>query len=173
MPAGTRTSAPHLTWTDEPYHAGEATNLELNACRYRYTAALARTVVLGSPPAEMARMIPVVVEGIDVALDRARPGVTCHELDAAWREVAAEAGIEKSSRIGYSIGIGYPGPSWNERTASLQPGDRTVLAPNMTFHMIVGIWMEDWGFELSETFRVTDGAPEVFASVPREVFVKR
>lgn len=172
MPAGARTSAPHLTWTDQPYRAGEATNLELNACRHRYTAALARTVVLGPPPAAMVRMIPVVVEGIETALDRARPGVACHEVEAAWRGVATAAGIEKSSRIGYSIGIGYPGPSWNERTASLQPGDQTVLAPNMTFHMIIGMWMDNWGFELSETFRVTDGAPEVFARVPREVFVK-
>ena len=86
--------------------------------------------------------------------------------------VAAASGIEKSSRIGYAIGIGYPGPSWNERTASLQPGDQTVLEPNMTFHMIIGLWLDDWGFELSETFRVTDGAPEVFADVAREVFVK-
>ena len=46
------TSAPHLTWTDEPYRAGEATNIELSGCRHRYTAALARTVVLGEPPPE-------------------------------------------------------------------------------------------------------------------------
>ena len=172
MPAGARTAAPHLTWTDAPYRAGEATNLELNASRHRYTAALARTVVLGPPAPEMARMIPVVVEGIDAALDHARAGVTCHDVEAAWRKIAGAAGIEKSSRIGYSIGIGYPGPSWNERTASLQPGDQTVLEPNMTFHMIIGLWMDDWGFELSETFRVTDDMPEVFASVPREVFLK-
>ena len=172
MPAGARTAAPHLTWTDEPYRAGEATNLELNASRHRYTAALARTVVLGAPPPEMARMILAVLEGFDAALDRARPGVTCHEVEAAWRAAAAAAEIEKSSRIGYAIGIGYPGPSWNERTASLQPGDQTTLEPNMTFHMIIGLWMDDWGFELSESFRVSEGAPEVFASVPREVFVK-
>jgi ectoine hydrolase len=172
MPAGARTSAPHLTWTDEPYRAGEATNLELNACRHRYTAALARTVILGEPPIEMARMIPVVIEGLEVALDSARPGVTGHEVEAAWRKVASANGIEKSSRIGYSIGIGYPGPSWNERTASLQPGNTTVLEPNMTFHMILGMWLADWGFEISETFRVTEGAPEVFSHVPREVFIK-
>ncbi len=157
MPAGARTAAPHLTWTDERYQPGEATNIELSGCRHRYTAALARTVVLGSPPPKMAALVPVVVEGMDAALDRARAGVTCHEVEAAWREVAARAGIEKSSRIGYSIGIGYPGPSWNERTASLQPGDQTELAPNMTFHLILGIWMDDWGFELSETLRVTKG----------------
>jgi Xaa-Pro dipeptidase len=173
MPAGERTAAPHLTWTDERYRAGEATNLELNGCRHRYTAALARTVVLGEPPPAMREMIPVVVEGMNAALERARAGVTCHDVEAAWREVIARHGIEKSSRIGYSIGIGYPGPSWNERTASLQPGDMTVLEPNMTFHMIPAIWMDDWGVEVSETFRVTEsGPPELFSHLPRQVFVK-
>ena len=173
MPAGARTAAPHLTWTDERYRSGEATNLELNGVRHRYTAALARTVILGEPPPKLATLAETVVEGMNAALDRARAGVTCQEVEAAWREVIARAGIEKSSRIGYSIGIGYPGPSWNERTASLQPGDETVLTPNMTFHMIPGIWMDDWGFEVSETFRVTeDGPPEVFSHVPRQLFVK-
>jgi ectoine hydrolase len=173
MPAGARTAAPHLTWTDERYRPGEATNLELNGVRHRYTAALARTVILGEPPPRLAALAPVVVEGMNAALDRARAGVTSHEVEAAWREVIARTGIEKASRIGYSIGIGYPGPSWNERTASLQPGDETVLAPNMTFHLIPGIWMDDWGFEVSETFRVTEsGPPEVLSHVPRQLFVK-
>ena len=173
MPSGERTAAPHLTWTDEPYRAGEATNIELSGCRHRYTAALARTVILGEPPPQLAAMVPVVVEGLNAALDRARAGVTCHEVEAAWRGVASAHGIEKASRIGYAIGIGYPGPSWNERTASLQAGDPTVLEPNMTLHMIIGMWLDDGGFEISETFRVTEnGAPEVFSHVPRQVFVK-
>jgi ectoine hydrolase len=173
MPSGERTAAPHLTWTDEPYRSGEGTNVELSGVRHRYTAALARTIILGNPAPKMEAMVPVVIEGMNAALDRARAGVTCQDVEASWRAVASANGIEKSSRIGYSIGIGYPGPSWNERTASLQPGNTTVLEPNMTFHMIPGVWMDDWGFEVSETFRITeDGAPEVFSHVPRQVFVK-
>jgi ectoine hydrolase len=173
MPSGERTSAPHLTWTDEPYRSGEGTNVELSGVRQRYTAVLARTIILGNPAPKLEAMVPVVIEGMNAALDRARVGVTCQEVEASWRAVASANGIEKSSRIGYSIGIGYPGPSWNERTASLQPGNTTVLEPNMTFHMIPGVWMDDWGFEVSETFRITeDGAPEVFSHVPRQVFVK-
>src|SRR3954453_10810112 len=156
MPSGERTSAPHLTWTDERYLAGEATNVELSGVRHRYTAALARTVILGAPAPKLQAMIPVAIEGLNTALDSARPGITCHDVEAAWRAVASANGMEKWSRIGCSIGIGYPGPSWNERTASLQPGNTPVLEPNMTFHMIIGLWMDDWGFELSETFRVTD-----------------
>ena len=127
MPSGERTSAPHLTWTDERYKPGEATNVELSGVRHRYTAALARTVILGAPASKLQAMVPVAIEGFNTALDRARPGVTCHDVEAAWLAVASANGIEKSSRIGYSIGIGYPGPNWNERTASLQPGNTTIL----------------------------------------------
>jgi ectoine hydrolase len=172
LPTGIGTSTPHLTWNDEPFKRGEATILELAACYRRYHCPLARTVYLGDPPRKLLEMAEVVEEGLEAALDAVRPGATCEAVEAAWRQVIARHGREKASRIGYSVGLGYP-PDWGEHTMSLRPGDRTVLEPNMTFHMILGMWMEDWGYELSETFRVTDGGVECFCSFPRQLTVKR
>jgi Xaa-Pro aminopeptidase len=172
MPTGPKSSAPHLTWTDEPYRSGEGTCIELGGCRFRYYAALARTVFLGRPPARMVEMAEVVAEGLDAALDAARSGVRAEEVEAVWRHTIRRTGIEKKSRIGYAIGMGYS-PTWIEQTVSLRPGDRTILEPNMTFHMILGMWQDDWGYELSETFRVTDsGPPELFCTFPRHLIVK-
>ncbi len=172
MPAGEKTSTPHLTWTDEPYGTEIAVNLELAGCRHRYHSPLARTVYLGSrPPRKLTETAEIVVEGLHAALDAVRPGVRCEEVELAWRRVISRAGLEKESRIGYSMGLNYP-PDWGEHTASLRPGDTTVLEPNMTFHMILGMWMEDWGFECSESFRVTETGHETFADVPRKLFVK-
>jgi Xaa-Pro dipeptidase len=42
----------------------------------------------------------------------------------------------------------------------------------MTFHMILGMWMEDYGFECSESFRVSETGCETFADVPRKLFLK-
>jgi ectoine hydrolase len=55
---------------------------------------------------------------------------------------------------------------------SLRPGDRTVLEPGMTFHLIPAIWRDDWGLEITETFHVTAGGAEPFCSYPRQLFVK-
>lgn len=56
---------------------------------------------------------------------------------------------------------------------SLRPGDTTVLEPGMTFHFMTGLWMEDWGFEITESIVITeDGAPECLANVPRKLMVK-
>jgi ectoine hydrolase len=173
IPTGIRTSGPHLTWTDEPCKAGEAMNVELGGCRYRYSAGLSRTFFLSTPPKKLADLAPAVVEGMAVAQAAAIPGATCEEVEVAWRKVISRYGVEKGSRIGYAIGINFPGLTWIERSFSLQPGDKTVLQPNMTFHMMLGMWQEDWGFHLSETFRVQEqGEAESFSTLPRKLFVK-
>jgi ectoine hydrolase len=172
VPSGVKSAAPHLTWSGDRYQPDSVAYLELGGCHHRYHAALARTLYLGKPPQHLADLAKVVSEGLDHALDAARTGRTCHEVEAAWRAVIERAGHSKSSRIGYSIGLSYP-PDWGERTASLRQGDRTVLEPNMCFHMILGMWREDWGFELSETFRVTPaGPPDILTHFPREMVVK-
>jgi ectoine hydrolase len=172
MPTGEKTSTPHLTWTDQPYENEVAVNLELAACRHRYHCPMARTLYLGSnPPIKLKDTAEVVVEGLNAALDAIKPGVLCEEVELVWRKIIAKAGLEKESRIGYAMGLNYP-PDWGEHTASLRPGDKTVLAPNMTFHMILGMWMDDWGFECSESFRVTDAGCETFAHFPRKLFTK-
>ncbi len=170
MPSGARTSAPHLSWTSGRFRTGEATNIELGGCRHGYHAGLSRTVFLGEPDARLRACEALAVEGLNGALEQARAGITCGEIAEGWNRRLQRAGFEKDSRIGYSTGIGYTPHSWIERTASLQVGDTTVLQPNMTFHLLMGMWMDGWGFILSETFRVTDGAPEVFASFPRQLF---
>ena len=172
MPSGEKTSTPHLTWTDEPYGDELAVNLELAACRHRYHCPMARTVYLGqNPPEKLVSTAEVVVEGLNTTLSGIKPGITCEEVELIWRRHIAKAGLEKESRIGYAMGLNYP-PDWGEHTASLRPGDKTVLAPNMTFHMILGMWMDNWGFECSESFRVTPNGCETFADVPRQLFVK-
>ena len=170
LPAGPKTSTPHLTWSDNRYKSGEPVILELAGCYKRYHAPLARTVVVGEPTPLIKNLADVVVEGIEAALDVVKPGITCQEIEEAWRKSIAKSGFVKDSRIGYSMGLNYP-PDWGEHTASLRPGDETVLQPNMTFHLIPGIWLDDGGVEISESFRVTESGCETLANFPRQLFV--
>lgn len=55
---------------------------------------------------------------------------------------------------------------------SIRSGEETVLAPNMTFHLIAGMWMTGFGFEVSESIRITEAGVEVLTSAPRELIVK-
>ncbi|QLG60516.1 M24 family metallopeptidase [Halorarum salinum] len=169
MPSGDHTGTPHLTWTDREFEDGDPVIIELSGCRHRYHSPLARTTFVGDPPAEIERTADVVVEGIEAALDAAEPGVTCEAVEKAWRDTIAKYDVEKEDRIGYSMGLGYP-PDWGEHTASIRPGDGTVLEEDMTFHMIPGIWGDDFGVEISETFHVTADGAETLAEFPRRLF---
>src|SRR3546814_14200939 len=80
-------------------------------------------------------------------------------------------GIVKDNRTGYSIGLSYP-PDWGERTMSLRGGDTTELQPGMTLHFMTGLWLDDWGFETTESIVITDSGPRCLASVPRKLLVK-
>ena len=120
---------------------------------------------------EQRAAIEAEVDGLNAALDAVRPGKTCEEIEAVWRKTIARHGVEKESRIGYPIGIGFP-PTWGERTASLRPGDRTVLQPNMAFHMMTGVWMKNTGVTITQAFYVTDTGHQPLTSVARELIVK-
>ncbi|SOD91214.1 ectoine hydrolase DoeA [Caenispirillum bisanense] len=171
LPSGRDASAPHLTWDNRPFRAGEGTFFEIAGCYRRYHCPLSRTVWLGRPPQEVLDTEHAVLEGIAAALEAARPGNTCEDVEAAWRRAVARHGISKESRCGYPIGLSYP-PDWGERTMSLRPGDRTPLQPGMCFHLIPAIWKESWGLEITESFTVTETGAEPLCDYPRRLFVK-
>ncbi len=171
LPTGRFSAAPHITWSDRRFVEGEGTIVEIAGCRLRYHCPLARTVFLGRPPAELLDTEKAVVEGVAAALEAVRPGARCEEVEAAWRRTVSHWGVVKESRLGYSIGVNYP-PDWGEHSASLRPGDTTVLEPNMTFHLMPGLWYENWGIEISQPFRVTETGCEPLTSYPRQLIVK-
>jgi len=171
VPSGIDAAAAHLTWDERPFNADEGTFLELAGCHRRYHCPLCRTIFLGKPPQKFLDVEKAVLEGIEAALEAAKPGNTCDEVEAAWRKVINRHGLEKETRCGYPIGLSYP-PDWGERTMSIRKGDDTVLEENMTFHFIPAIWEEDWGLEITESFLVTPSGAATFCNYPRKLFVK-
>jgi Xaa-Pro dipeptidase len=171
MPAGVRTSTPHLSWTDEPYKDGDTVLVEIAGNYRRYHCPLSRTIILGDAPQRVKDLSSVVVEGIAATLDIIKPGITCEEIERAWAKSIAKSGFVKDSRVGYSFGLNYP-PDWGERTISLRPGDKTILKPNMTFHFMPGIWLDDCGVDISEPIRITETGVEPLTHYPRKLLVK-
>ncbi len=170
MPVGEGTSTPHLTFTDAPLPKTGLAMIEIAGARRRYHAPLTRTIHLGKPPQKILDAAKAVVEGVDAGIETARPGNTAEMVEAAWQAVLRRHGLKKESRVGYSIGLAYP-PDWGERTVSLRPGDRTELRAGMCFHMQSGIWLDDWGIAISESFVVTEQGGERLCDVARELIV--
>jgi ectoine hydrolase len=172
LPTGEAAGAPHLTWSDRPFHTGEATTIELAGAFGRYHAPLARTVMLGEPPPQLTETEKVIGEAMAATLAAIRPGVDGAAVHKAFDDVIRSHGMEKGSRLGYSIGIGYP-PDWGERTISVRPGETTVLAAGMALHIIPGMWTDGFGYEMSEPVVVTDSGVERLTDLPQELTVWR
>jgi ectoine hydrolase len=108
---------------------------------------------------------------MEATLAALRPGATAHAVHGAFTDVIRRYGLSKESRIGYSIGIGYP-PDWGERTISLRAHDETEIAVGMAFHVILGMWMDGWGYETSEPVLVAEGGAERLTHLPGGLTVK-
>ncbi|PWE31184.1 ectoine hydrolase DoeA [Maritimibacter sp. 55A14] len=172
LPSGADATAPHLTWDGRAFEGGEATFFEISGCYRRYHAPLCRTIFLGTPPDDMRRAEAALVAGLEAGLDAARVGNRACDIANALNGALKKAGIDRTGRCGYPIGLSYP-PDWGERTISLRPEDETVLQPGMTFHFMPGLWMDDWGLEITESILIRDSGPaEPFCDRPRQLYVK-
>ncbi|HKL65538.1 MAG TPA: M24 family metallopeptidase [Roseovarius sp.] len=172
LPSGSDAAAPHLTWNGREFATGEATFFEISGCYRRYHAPLCRTLFLGKPPQFLLDAERALVEGLEAGLEAATAGSRACDVANALAAPLERAGIERGARCGYPIGLSYP-PDWGERTISLRAEDETVLEPGMTFHFMPGLWMSDWGLEITESILIKDTGPaETFCNRPRKMYVK-
>lgn len=166
MPVTPFANAPHLNWSDRVYSRGSQTNFELGAFRYRYCAAVSRTVHLGVPPPRLREIDVIVRDSFEATLPALRTGTRCCDVyETFWKHFHGR-GVSKESRIGYGIGI-----DWTEGSYSLQRDDERELRADSTLHLILGIWEREEGYVFSETLRVTDGGAQTFCTLPRQLYV--
>lgn len=171
LPTGRDASAAHLTWDDKPMQRGAGTFFEIAGVYRRYHVPLCRTAFLGTPPQALLDAEQAVLEGVEAGLDAARAGNSAGDIARAFYAVLGRFGIQREGRCGYCIGLSYP-PDWGERTVSIRPSDTTILEPNMTFHFMPGLWMQEWGLEITESIRIRpEGPAETLANVSRPLHV--
>ena len=171
LPTGKGTSASHLTHTDEKFVSGEATIIEIAGAYKRYHCPMARTVLLGKKDQKKIDTMKATNEALDAGISATKPGNTIDDVAQKFWGVLDKYKIKKDSRTGYSIGIGYP-PDWGEQTFNILKGDKTILQPNVTFHMIAVMQFGDWGVEASEAVGVTEKGSELFCNLSRELHIK-
>nr|WP_314876404.1 Xaa-Pro peptidase family protein [uncultured Pseudomonas sp.] len=161
-----RTGAAHIPWSEDVLRPDSQVNIEVGGVRHTYTSAIMRTFSIGKPSDRLRRIHEAQFEGLQAALDVVKPGNTCSDVAEAFYNTLAKYDLKKESRCGYPIGI-----DWLEPTASLKVGDTTELKPNMCFHLMLGNWQDvEFGYVISESFRVSDTGVEVLTKAPRKLF---
>ncbi|MCP3371800.1 M24 family metallopeptidase [Bradyrhizobium cajani] len=169
LSSGYRMTLGHATATEKVIEAGDVLKFEITSSIRRYTAAMMRTAVMGKPTGKVAEVADLLIRSQDRAFSMMKPGAVAGEIDAAIRQPVLKAGLRKTyySRVGYSLGIGFPPFSGEWETCDFMEGDTWLLQPGMIFHMIVNAN----GISFSETILVTETGSERLTSLPRELFV--
>jgi Xaa-Pro aminopeptidase len=139
--AGENGARPHHTVTDRPIRAGEPVVIDMGARYEGYSGDLTRTIVVGEPDAQFRRIYEVVLRAMRHAEEVARPDMTGGDLDAAAREVIAEAGYGDAFVHGLGHGIGL---QVHEAPSARKDGD-DVFAAGMSLTIEPGIYLPDWG----------------------------
>ena len=164
---GAGASAPHLTWSDQPFKSGEGTFIEIAGCYRRYHCPLSRTVFLGKPPQkfldtrESRRRRPRGRAGSRQARQYLREGGSrlAQDRRPLWHREGKPHRLSHRTQLSAGLGRAHHEPSG--------PATARVLEPGMTFHLIPAIWKEDWGIEITESFLVTGAAPRPLQFFPR------
>ncbi|MGL1920259.1 MAG: M24 family metallopeptidase [Hyphomicrobiales bacterium] len=170
MPVGSGTATPHLTWSDDPLPETGLIMLEIAGVRKRYHTPLTRSIHLGQPAQKIKDTAKYVVEAISAGMEMAKPGNLAQDINAAYQAVLQKNNLVKDSRMGYPIGLNYP-PDWGERTCSLREGDETELKAGMCFHAHAGVYVDDWGVAISESFVVGGAGGERLCDFSRELII--
>ncbi|MGV0633548.1 Xaa-Pro peptidase family protein [Mycolicibacillus trivialis] len=133
-----------------------------------YYSDCTRTYSIGEPDPQVAQHYAVLHRAQRAAVDAVRPGVTAEQVDAAARDVLAEAGLAENfvHRTGHGIGLSV------HEEPYIVAGNDLPLATGMAFSVEPGIYFTGrWGARIEDIVIVTDDGAEPVNSRPHELVV--
>lgn len=131
-----------------------------------YMSDLTRILATAKISPKLERIYGVVLRAQQAAIAAIRPNATMSEVDAAAREVIADAGFGK--RFGHGLGHGF-GLEIHEQPR-LAPGQDRPLKAGMVVTVEPGIYVPGWGgVRIEDDVLVTRSGHEVLSSVSKDL----
>jgi Xaa-Pro aminopeptidase len=152
---------------------GDLVVLDFGGVYGGYCVDLTRTVAVGQPDAEMARVYQAVLSAHGAAIAAVKPGVRAGDIDAAARTTLARHGLAEA--FGHSTGHGLGveiheapriGPRREAAGEAPAPQD-DAIEPGMVFTIEPGAYLPGWGgVRIEDDVLVTSDGVEVLTNVP-------
>jgi Xaa-Pro dipeptidase len=155
-------SSPHGSTEAQKVREGSIIMLDDGCLVEGYISDITRTFVLGAPTDKMKKVFDIVHRAQSAALQAARPGVPCENVDAAARKAISDAGYGPdykffTHRVGH--GMGMDGHEW----PYLVRGNTMKLEPGMVFSDEPGIYIPgEFGIRLEDDMHITENGAEFF-----------
>jgi Xaa-Pro aminopeptidase len=167
--SGPHAAIPHHQPTDREVGRGDLVTIDFGARHGGYHADCTRTFVVGGEPAGWQREIYDVVRTAQRAGRHAlAPGVKLADIDAAARDVVAEAGYGDrfTHGLGHGVGLQIHEDPFFAKTAEGKLGDRAPVTVEP------GVYLPDrGGVRIEDTVIVRGGRPELLTPTTKDLLV--
>jgi Xaa-Pro aminopeptidase len=166
--AGPNGAFPHHHTGATVIEDGDAIVLDIGGRLGGYSSDITRMAFVGEPTERYLEVHGVVESAVQAALAAAKPGATCHDVDAAARKTIEDAGYGEYfvHRTGHGLGISVHEPPWIMR------GEDVELEEGMVHSIEPGIYLQgEFGVRLEEIVHVTADGCEPFSRLPRDLHV--
>jgi Xaa-Pro aminopeptidase len=167
--SGPHGADPHHEVSTRELQAGDVVVVDIGGpVEPGYNSDSTRTYSLGEPSPEVAQHYSVLQRAQQAAVDAVRPGVTAEQIDAAARDVLAEAGLAQFfvHRTGHGIGLSV------HEEPYIVAGNELPLVAGMAFSVEPGIYFPgNWGARIEDIVIVTDDGAEPLNARPHDLIV--
>ncbi|QDX39593.1 Xaa-Pro peptidase family protein [Salarchaeum sp. JOR-1] len=151
--SGPNAALPHHQHGEREIRPGEPVVFDFGTRVDRYPSDQTRTVVFeGEPPEAYIDAHEAVADAQQAAVDAVEPGVSCEAVDAAAREVVADAGFgeEFVHRTGHGVGLDV------HEEPYIVGGNERELREGMVFSVEPGVYRAgEWGVRIEDLVAVT------------------
>ena len=166
--SGPNSASPHHQSSDRVIQRGDAVVFDWGGTLEGYYSDVTRTVHVGEPDEEFARVFNVVRDANQAALDAVRPGVPCEDIDLAARSLIDEAGYGAAfiHRVGHGLGLDV------HEEPYLVAGNSLPLQAGMVFSDEPGIYFDGrFGVRIEDAVLCTDEGGERLNNATRELTI--
>lgn len=166
--SGPNGASPHHSLSDRVIEAGDVVVIDIGGpVAAGYNSDSTRTYVLGEPrDTDVLDTYAVLERAQRAAVDAVRPGVSAQAVDAAARDVIAEAGFGDFfiHRTGHGIGLDV------HEHPYIVAGNDLPLEPGMAFSVEPGIYQPGrWGARIEDIVVVTEDGVEALNTRPHDL----
>lgn len=161
--AGPFGAEPHHGPSDKPLEPGDLVIADFGCTVDGYFSDITRTFAVGHADDEHHRAYDAVLRAHQAGRAAAKPGATCHEVDAATRAVIEQEGLGEYfvHRTGHGIGLRI------HEEPFLTPGNDTPLMPGDCFSIEPGVYLPGrFGVRIENIYNLTDQGCESLNADP-------
>jgi Xaa-Pro aminopeptidase len=166
--AGPNSASPHHEPGDRTIERGDAVVVDIGGTLDGYCSDMTRTYVVGTAPDGFVDAYAALRAAQTAGVAAVRPGVTAGDVDAAARDVLADAGLGDAfvHRTGHGIGLDTHEEPW------ILGGSDVRLSEGMAFSVEPGFYVEGrFGARIEDIVAVTAEGCVAFNVVDRDLVV--